>query len=128
TVEDRRSFLRKELSPENSIRNQWLADLNGDGSHDWKDLTVETERVYLLEDLSGDGVADRSQLVIDDFHTEVTDVAGGVLSYEGDLYLSVAPDLWRIRDKNKDGIADEKTSLSHGYGVHVGFGGHGMSG
>lgn len=128
TVEDRREFLRKELSPENSDRNRWLADLNGDSSHDWRDLIIETEHVYRLEDLSGDGVADLSQLVVDDFHDEVTDVAGGVLSDGEDLYVAVAPDLWRMRDKNKDGIADEKTSISHGYGIHVGFSGHGMSG
>lgn len=128
TVEDRRAFLHKELSPENSDRNKWLADLNGDSSHDWRDLTVEKENVYRLEDISGDGVADKSQLVVDDFHDEVTDVAGGVLSDGDDLYVTIAPDLWRIRDKNKDGIADEETSISHGYGVHIGFSGHGMSG
>jgi len=128
TVEDRRAFLREELSPENSARNTWLADLNGDGSHDWRDLTVEREKVYRVEDRSGDGVADRSQLVVDDFHEEVTDVAGGVFSDGDDLYITVAPDLWKLIDKNGDGIPDEKKSLSHGYGIHVGFSGHGMSG
>jgi quinoprotein glucose dehydrogenase len=128
TVEDRRAFLRKELSPENSKKNSWLADINGDSSHDWRDLTIEKEHVYRVEDVSGDGVADLSQLVVDDFHDEVTDVAGGVLSEGDDLYVAVAPDLWRMKDKNKDGIADEKVSISHGYGVHVGFSGHGMSG
>ncbi|WP_188749094.1 HEAT repeat domain-containing protein [Parapedobacter defluvii] len=128
TVEDRRNFLRHELSPENSNRNTWLADLNGDGSHDWRDLTVEREKVYRVEDLSGDGVADRSQLVVDDFHEEVTDVAGGVFADGSDLYVTVAPDLWRLTDKNGDGIPDEKESISHGYGIHVGFSGHGMSG
>src|SRR3546814_16059770 len=36
--------------------------------------------------------------------------------------------MWRIEDRNGDGLADFKESISHGYGVHVGFGGHGMSG
>lgn len=128
SVEDKRAFLHKTLSPENSDKNQWLADLNGDGSHDWKDMTVEKENIYRLEDVSGDGIADKSQLVVDDFHDEVTDVAGAVLIDGEDLFVGVAPDLWRIKDKNGDGIADEKTSISHGYGVHIGFGGHGMSG
>ncbi|WP_257668616.1 HEAT repeat domain-containing protein [Parapedobacter tibetensis] len=128
TVEDRRAFLREELSPENSDRNLWLADLNGDGSHDWRDLTVEREKVYRLDDVSGGGLADRVQLVVDDFHEEITDVAGGVYADGENLYVAVAPDLWRMTDKDKDGIYEEKTSISHGYGVHIGFGGHGMSG
>ena len=128
TVEDRRAFLREELSPENSHRNQWLADLNGDGSHDWRDLTVEREKVYRLEDVSGGGRADKVQLVVEDFYEEVTDVPGGVFADGDDLYVAVAPDLWRMTDKDKDGIYETKTSISHGYGIHVGFGGHGMSG
>jgi putative heme-binding domain-containing protein len=127
-IEEKRAFLHKVLSPENSDKNQWLADLNKDGSHDWKDMTIEKENVYRLEDTSGDGVADFSQLVVDDFNDEVTDVAGAVLKHGDDLFVAVAPDLWRIKDKNGDGLADEKTSISHGYGIHVGFGGHGMSG
>lgn len=128
TVEDKRAFLHKTLSPENSDQNEWLEDLNGDGSHDWRDMTVEKEHIFRLEDVSGDGVADLSQLVVEDFHDEVTDVAGAILAHGEDLFVGVAPDLWRIKDKNGDGIADEKTSISHGYGVHIGFGGHGMSG
>lgn len=128
TVEDKQAFLHKTLSPENSEKNKWLADLNEDGSHDWKDMTIEKEYIYRMEDVSGDGVADQSQLVVEDFHDEVTDVAGAILAHGDDLYVGVAPDLWRIKDKNGDGIADEKTSISHGYGVHIGFGGHGMSG
>ncbi len=128
TVEDKRKFLRTELAPENSHKNTWLTDVNGDSSRDWRDMTVERENVFRLEDMNGDGVADRSQLVVDDFHDEVTDVGGGVLADGDDLYVAVAPDLWRMRDKNGDGIADEKTSISTGYGIHIGFSGHGMSG
>ncbi len=128
TVEDRRAFLHKELSPENSKNNLWLKDVNGDSSHDWHDLAIETDKVYSLEDTNGDGIADKSQLVVDDFHDEVTDVAGGLLVNGDDLFVAIAPDLWRMKDKNGDGIADEKTSISHGYGVHIGFSGHGMSG
>jgi len=127
TIEDKRAFLHKILAPENSKKNEWLADLNGDGSHDWRDLTVEKEHVYRVEDTSGDGVADVSQLVVDDFHDEVTDAAGGVLKYGNDLFVNVGPDMWRIQE-NKDGLAEKKTSLSHGYGIHIGFSGHGMSG
>src|SRR6185295_16870920 len=43
SVEDKRAFLHKILSPENSKKNLWLKDVNGDSSHDWKDMTVEKE-------------------------------------------------------------------------------------
>lgn len=128
TIEEKRAFLRKVLAPENSDKNKWLADLNGDGSHDWRDMTVQKEQIYRLEDTSGDGVADRSQLVVEDFHDEVTDVAGAIMTHENDIFVGVGPDMWRLKDQNGDGVADEKTSISHGYGIHIGFGGHGMSG
>lgn len=128
TVEDKRAFLRKELSPENSKQNEWLADLNGDSSHDWRDMTLEKEFVYRVEDTNGDGIADKTQRVVDDFNDETTDVAGSVMKDGNDLYVAVAPDLWKLTDKDGDGIPDEKKSLSHGYGIHVGFSGHGMSG
>ncbi|WPP50711.1 DUF7133 domain-containing protein [Catalinimonas niigatensis] len=128
TIEEKRDFLHRTLSPENSDKNQWLTDVNGDGSHDWKDMTIQKENIYRLEDKDGDGLADFSQLMVDDFNDEVTDVAGAVMSYEDDLFVGAGPDMWRIKDTNGDGIADEKTSISHGYGIHVGFSGHGMSG
>ena len=127
SIEEKRAFLHKVLSPENSSKNQWLADLNGDGSHDWRDMKIEKEHVYRLEDRDGDGVADRSQLVVEDFHDETTDAAGGVMKQGDDLYVGIGPDLWKIKE-GKNGLAQTKTSLSHGYGIHIGFSGHGMSG
>ena len=129
TVEDRRAFLREELSPDRSDLNTWrLDDLNGDGSHDWLDLTIEKEHIYRIEDTSGDGLADQALLVVDDFNEEHTDVAGTVLYHEGDLFVGVGPDMWRMQDTDGDGVMDQKTSISHGYAVHIGFGAHGMSG
>jgi quinoprotein glucose dehydrogenase len=127
-IEEKRAFLRAVLAPEHSDKNTWLTDVNGDGSRDWRDLTVEKEHVYRLSDTSGDGLADQSQLVIEDFHDEVTDAAGGVLKHGDDLFIGIGPDLWRANDTNGDGLINRKESISHGYGVHVGFSGHGMSG
>jgi quinoprotein glucose dehydrogenase len=127
-IEEKRAFLHSELSPENSEKNKWLRDVNKDGSHDWRDMAVEKEHVYRLEDTSGDGLADLSQLVIEDFNDEVADAAGGVLKHNDDLFVAIGPDLWKINDNDNDGLADVKKSLSHGYGVRVGFSGHGMSG
>jgi putative membrane-bound dehydrogenase-like protein len=127
SVEDRRAFLRKTFAPERSKENEWLKDLNEDGSHDWRDLAVEKDEIWRLEDTNGDGLADVSTRVLSDFFEEVTDVAGGLLVRAEDLFVSIAPDLWRVRDTNGDGIYDQKKSISHGYAVHIGFSGHGMS-
>lgn len=128
SVEDRRNFLHRVLAPENSDQNTWIPDRNEDGLHDWRDLSVVKEEVWRIEDTSGNGLADRSQLFIRDFHSEVTDVAGGVLYYNDEVFVVVGPDTWRLRDTNDDGMADWKESISHGYNVHIGFSGHGMSG
>jgi len=128
TVEDRRKFLRETFSADSEESKKVLKDLNNDGVRDWRDLTVEKEQVWFIEDKSGDGIADRTQLYLEDFNEEITDVANGVKVHDGEVFISVGPGLWRTKDTNKDGIADTKTSISHGYAIHIGFSGHGMSG
>lgn len=128
SVEDRRDFLHQELSSENSSTNTWLPDLNEDGLHDWRDLKVQKEEIIQIEDRTGNGLANQSALYIRDFHDEITDAAGAVLQYEDDIFVGVGPDMWRIKDTNNDGTGDSKESISHGYNIHVGYSGHGMSG
>ncbi len=128
SVEDRRDFLRTTFAPEKSEENAWLRDLNNDSIHDWNDLTVEKEEVWKLEDTNKDGIADRATRILEDFNEEVTDVAGALLVRKNDVFVGVGPDMWRLWDTNEDGVLDEKTSIAHGFAVHIGFGGHGMSG
>ncbi len=128
TVEDRRAFLRETFSSNNEEGEQFLKDLNKDGTLDWRDLAVEKEQVWFVEDASGNGVADKAKLYLEDFNEEITDVANGIEYNHGDVFIAVGPDMWRTKDRDKDGVADEKELLSHGYAVHIGFSGHGMSG
>src|SRR5690606_13183022 len=79
TVEDKREFLQRILSAKNSQQNEWVRDLNNDGSHDWQDMRIEKEQVYRVEDSNKDGIADTSLLVLEDFNDETTDVAGALL-------------------------------------------------
>lgn len=128
SVEDRRAFLRKTFAPELSEENNWFPDLNEDGSHDWKDLAVEKDEVWMLEDTNKDGMADVSKRILEDFNDEITDVAGALLVRDDDVFVGVGPDMWRLTDSNGDEVLDEKTSIAHGFAVHIGFGAHGMSG
>ena len=128
TVEDRQEFLRKTFTEGSEQSERHLKDLNEDGVLDWRDLTVEKEEVWFVTDESHDGVADRAQLYLEDFNEEMTDVANGIEYVNGEVYISTGPNLWRTGDRDRDGIADEKASISNGWIVHVGFSGHGMSG
>lgn len=128
-VEDRGAFLREELAPEHSEANSdWLTDHNEDGSHDWRDLTVEQEEIYRVTDTTQNGLANRSQRFYHGFNDLTSDLAGAVLRHEGDTFVGVAPNLWRIHDTDGDGAANTKESISYGYGVNMSMSGHGMSG
>ncbi len=130
TIEDRRKFLHSELAPEKSEQNKKIPDRNNDGSHDWRDLAITTEKVIRLEDTRGSGKADLAQTAINDFHTEVTDVIGGLFYHEllDEMFINIAPDFWRLKDTDNDGYLDSQKSLAHGFAVHIGFSGHGLSG
>ncbi len=128
SVEDRRKFLRENFAPESEESRRFLKDLNGDGIRDWQDLAVTKEQVWYVQDSLGTGLADHARMYIEDFHEEITDVANGVEFANGEVFIGVGPDLWRTKDRDKNGIADDKESISHGYAIHVGFSGHGMSG
>ncbi|MDC6390012.1 HEAT repeat domain-containing protein [Maribacter sp. PR1] len=128
SVEERRAFLRETFAPEKSKENSWFPDLNNDSIHDWKDLAVEKDEVWMLEDSDGDGIADKSTQILNDFNDEINDVAGALLVRDEDVFVGIGPDMYRLKDTNGDKILDEKTSIATGFAVHIGFGGHGMSG
>ena len=119
TVDDRIRFIEREFPADKpgEVSGQTLGDLTG-----------MPEEVFILEDTSGNGFANRSTLFIRDFDEPVTDVAGALLTFGDDVYVGVSPDLWRVRDTTGDGYGNQKESISYGFGVNLGFGGHGMSG
>jgi len=128
SLEETEAFHKRKLAPELSDQNTWLEDFNQDGSHDWRDLTVQSERIRKVWDSDGDGAADKSNIFAEDFRTMLTGVAAGITYHQGDVFLTAAPDLWRIQDTDDNGRMDKKVSVSHGYGIHIGYAGHDMSG
>lgn len=106
TVEDRLAMFKKYLGPKIETY---------DDHHDL---------IRLLEDSDGDGHADRSTVFADGFNGILDGTGAGILARRGDVYYTCIPELWRLRDTNGDGKADERDSLHHGYGVRVAFRGH----
>jgi quinoprotein glucose dehydrogenase len=126
---EKSAFLHEALAP-GKLRapRGMLKDHNGDGSIDWKDLTVHTERIYQLRDTDGNGTADKITVFAEGFNTEITGIAAGVMYHDGWVYATIAPDLWRLKDTNDDGVADIREIVVHGFGHHLAYAGHDMHG
>ncbi len=129
SIDQKKAFYHDVLAPGKTPRPRGgLKDHNADGSIDWRDLTVHTERIYRLEDSDGDGTADKMTVFAEGFNTEVTGIAAGILWHDGWVYCTIAPDLWRLRDTDDDGVADEREVVAHGFGHHIAYAGHDMHG
>jgi len=128
SLEDTREFHQRKLDPELSDQNQWLEDFNQDGSHDWRDLTVQSEYVRKIWDSNGDGRADVGTVFAGDMNDMLTGVAAGVMYQDGNIFVTAAPDVYRFTDRDSDGDSDEREVISHGFGIHIAYAGHDMSG
>ncbi|OYV04406.1 MAG: heme-binding protein, partial [Verrucomicrobiales bacterium VVV1] len=128
SVQEKSEFFKTNVTSERFKKHGSLKDFNKDGKIDWKDLTLTSEKIHKLVDADGDGVADKATLFADGFNTEVTGIAAGVLAYRGDVYSTIAPDLWKLRDTDGDGKADARKSLATGFGLHINYAGHDMHG
>lgn len=129
TVASKKAFYETELSRENSNKNKRrVKDHNNDGYHDWRDLMVLSEFVHAIKDIDGDGVADEAKVFAGDFKTSVSGVAGGVFSWGEDVYVNVAPHVWKLRDTDKDGVSDWRQPLAYGFANHIAYGGHNTHG
>lgn len=89
---------------------------------------TNTERVRLLRDPKGTGKATVSTVFAENFATPLDGVAAGVLARGKDVFFANIPNVWRLRDADGDGVADERRSISYGHGIRVGFLGHDLHG
>lgn len=129
SVAEKRAFYQSALAiGQDAINAKHVDDHNQDGHHDYRDLMVISERIHVIEDTDNDGTADHIQLFAEDFKTEVTGIAAGVLHFNDTVYATVAPDVWRLKDSNQDGIADDRSLLATGFGLHIAYAGHDMHG
>ena len=67
--------------------------------------------IRMIADTDGDGVFDRSTVFADKMTLPM-----GALWHRGALYVASPPNIWRLRDFDDDGVADERTILVDTFG------------
>ncbi len=90
-----------------------------------KELSIETERVRLLEDTDHTGVATKSTLYAEGFNSPLDGIASGVLARRGSVYFTSIPSVWKFTGEQK---AETRQEISRGYGVRFNFTGHDLHG
>ncbi len=105
-----------------------LAYLKNYFGNDAQRLAGASDRIRLIWDSDGDGRSDKSSVFADGFSSAEDGLASGVISRRGDVWFTNIPDLWRFRDHDGDGVADQRRSLASGFGIRSGFLGHDMHG
>ena len=90
-----------------------------------KELSIESERVRLLEDTDRTGVATKSTLYAEGFNSPLDGIASGVLARRGAVYFASIPSVWKFTGAQK---AETRTEISRGYGVRFNFTGHDLHG
>lgn len=94
----------------------------------WRDLANFKEQIIRVEDTDGDGRADKRTVVFEGLNELGSGLAAGILWHDGALYVTCMPSLWKLTDKDGDGLFETKQELVRGIGYHIGYGGHDMHG
>ncbi|MFT7512177.1 MAG: quinoprotein glucose dehydrogenase [Candidatus Omnitrophota bacterium] len=132
------TFRQKKGVDDNRDRGFWLLDdLAAQSVEDrlayikkWADkiplnhYTDTEDRITRLEDTDGDGKADKKTIFSDKYNDYLDGTGAGVLAIDGTVYYTCIPQVWMLPDADDDGVADQKVSLSYGYGVRTALRGH----
>lgn len=91
-------------------------------------FTKFEERITRVEDTDGDGVADRQTIFADGFREPLDGTGAGIIARGTEVWWTCIPHLWRFRDADGDGKAEQRDKLLSGFGVKYAFRGHDMHG
>lgn len=87
----------------------YVAESSGSNDPVQKQLEKKPHRIVRLEDTDGDGKFDQRTVFAD--HMMFPE---GAMFYDGSLYVSAAPSIWKLTDKDGDGVADERVEWYQG--------------
>ena len=91
---------------------------------DWKSLFKFKEKIIRLPAEN----PSRREVFFEGLNSEVHGLAGGVLWHDGAAYVACIPGFYKITDTDGDQIGDKVEEIAHGFGIHIGYGGHDMHG
>lgn len=86
------------------------------------------DRVSMLSEPDATGRLTKRSVFAGPFNDALDGTGAGVLAFDGDVFYTSIPHLWRLRDTDGDGTADVRRKESSGYGVRVALRGHDMHG
>jgi putative membrane-bound dehydrogenase-like protein len=87
----------------------YVADSSGSNDPVQKQLAEKPHRVVRLEDTDGDGRFDRRTLFADRVM-----FPEGAMWFDGSLYVSAPPSIWKFTDTDGDGVADQRVEWFQG--------------
>ncbi len=93
-----------------------------------KFMTEKSEVIRRFSDSDGDGSFDKINVFSDGYNDVLDGTGAGVFFYDGSLYFACIPKIYKLRDTDNDGVADEKKVVAEGLGVRISLSGHDLNG
>jgi putative membrane-bound dehydrogenase-like protein len=87
----------------------YVADSSGSNDRVQKQLADKPHRILRIEDADGDGKFDKKVVFADKMM-----FPEGTLWYDGSLYVSAPPSIWKLTDTDGDGVADRRVEWFQG--------------
>jgi putative membrane-bound dehydrogenase-like protein len=87
----------------------YVTDSSGSSEKGPTQYEKKDHRVMRLEDTDGDGKFDKSTVFADKMM-----FPEGCMYYDGSVYVSAVPSIWKLTDTNNDGVADVRVEWHEG--------------